>query len=323
MFMRHIGAFSAGIFLGIAMLIALIHLQEGVPTSSSKWANDLYRVKERHASHSRSPKLLLVAGSNALFGINAIEIEKKYNLPTTNFGTHAGLGLRYILDRSKRSLNPGDIVYLPLEYALYQQDSAPPAQLMDFLLARDPEYLHSLPLLEQTLGYANVSFARIFEGLRGGNDRYLGSSANIYNVTNLDNWGNQLNNTVDLGTIHKDKLAKLQPKDIGGGDLSDYSKRVLRSYFAWAQNNSICVIGAPPNLLKFEEYESENFSNFLMKIRKFYLDNNVHFSGDPADYLLPKHMFFDTEYHLNSSGVAARTIRTLNDLGDDLFSHCP
>ncbi|WP_237567742.1 hypothetical protein [Microbulbifer hydrolyticus] len=320
--MRQIAAFSVGTFIGIAMLITLVHFQEGIPTSSSKWAHDLYRVKESHAAKSHSQKLLIVAGSNSLFGLDAAQIERKYQLPTTNFGVHAGLGLRYILDRSKRSLRPGDIVYLPLEYALYQQEPAPSTQLMDFILARDPAYLHSLPLLEQFLGYTNVSFERIIEGLRGGNDNYMGSSSSTYNVANVDSSGNQLNNSSERAADYKDKLDKLQAKDIGNGDISGYSKKVLGEFFIWAKENDVCVIGAPPNLLKFDEYDADRFVNFVTKIRNFYLENDTSFIGNPTDYLLPKKMFFDTEYHLNEIGVATRTRLTLNDLGDQLTAHC-
>ena len=235
---------------------------------------------------------------------------------------HAGLGLRYILDRSKRSLNPGDIVYLPLEYALYQQDASPSSQLMDFLLARDSEYLHTLPIFEQFLGYTNVSFERIFESMTGGSDRYLGRSSQTYNVSNVDSSGNQINNTVERAFTYADKLRNLQAKDIRDGEISDHSREVLIDYFEWAKEHNICLIGAPPNLLNFEIYKSEKFERFFASIRNLYIDNNIHFSGESRDYLFPQSMFFDTEYHLNTLGVANRTNQTIKDLGKSLASNC-
>ncbi|MBN8429456.1 hypothetical protein JF535_01205 [Microbulbifer salipaludis] len=320
--MRNYIAFSFGVFLGLAMLVLLIQLQEGVPTSSSKWAHDLYHVKEEHARAAHSNKLLIVAGSNSLFGISATELEEKLHRPTTNFGVHAGLGLSYILERSKGSLIPGDIVYLPIEYALYQQDAAPSSQLMDFLLARDPEYFRSLPIAHQILGYANVSFGRIFEGLSGGSDRYEGRSAKVYNVGNVSPSGDQIRNSLEQAMSYTARLKGLQPKDIGNGKISEYSKSVLRQYFSWARENKICIVGAPPNLMYFEEYDSERFLDFFDEIVDFYRAEGVAFAGRPVAYLFPDSYFFDTEYHLNETGVAHRTRLTVRDLAGRMDGYC-
>ena len=320
--MRNIIIFFLGSFTGVILLVSLILLQEGTPTSSSKWASDLYRAKEQHASKSTSEKLLIVAGSNSLFGIHSLELERNYHLPVTNFGVHAGLGLKYILDRSKKSLKAGDFVYLPLEYALYQQESAPSTQLMDFLLARDPEYFHRLSITQQIQGYVSVPFSRILEGLMGGSDEYLGSSSKTYNIRNIDGPGNQIKNSPELAKNHALKLSNLGPKSFGDGDISDYSKKLLTDYIEWTRKNGVCLIPAPPNLMSHEEYSSGVFPAFTQKIKQFYADMEIHFIGEPENYLFPKHLFFDTEYHLNTAGVAMRTALTIEDLGDNLATHC-
>lgn len=320
--MRHLTAFIFGILTGFVLLISFVFMQIGTPTSSSKWASDLYAVKELHANQRLNRKLLVVAGSNSLFGIESSLLESRFQIPTTNFGVHAGLGLKYILDRSKRSLNKGDIVYLPLELDLYQQDVAPSAQLMDFVLARDPQYLYSLPLNQQILGLANVSIARIIEGLRGGSDQYLGSSSGIYNVNNVDSSGNQTNNTLENAGSYSSRLDGLIPKDIGDGEISLHSKNLISDYVHWAKENGICVIAGPPSLMKFKEYESEKFLRFLGMAKDLFSELGVHYVGSPVKYLLPRELFFDTEYHLNKRGATIRTKRIIEDLGADLSAHC-
>ncbi|TLM75619.1 hypothetical protein ACONUD_16390 [Microbulbifer harenosus] len=308
--------------MGTALLVFLVITQMGTPTSSSKWAYDLYSIKERHASQENRNKLLIVAGSNSLFGINSSLLESRLRIPTTNLGVHAGLGLKYILERSKRSLGRGDIVYLPLELDLYQQDDTPSAQLMDFVLARDPQYLHTLPIQQQILGFANVPIARIIEGLRGGSDRYLGSSSTVYNVHNVDSSGDQTNNTLEKARDYSSRLERLAPKDIGNTEISSHSKNLIRDYIYWARENGVCVIGGPPSLMKFEEYESERFLEFLGKTVNLFSDLGVHYVGRPADYLFPRELFFDTEYHLNTKGAMIRTQLIIDDLGTGLSAHC-
>ncbi|GAB2516170.1 hypothetical protein GCM10008940_18510 [Microbulbifer agarilyticus] len=288
-----------------------------MPTSSSKWASDLYQIKDAHAQSSVDPKLLIVSGSNSVFGIDTNTIQDTYALPTTNYGVHAGLGLRYLLERSKRVLNEGDIVYLPLEYALYQQTPQPSSQLMDFVLARDPQYLHSLPPYEKFHGYLNVSFLRIWEGIKGGSNQYQGRSAKFYHVTNIDKAGNQRAESIEQAGKHTDKLAKLPPKNIGNGKLTTYSQEILKEYFEWSQSKNICVIGAPPNLLYHDAYQSDKFQQFFQGIEQFFTSNDIPFAGSPEDYLLPINLFFDTEYHLNAKGIESRTQLTMRDLGPD------
>ncbi|MBY6190727.1 hypothetical protein KUV22_09900 [Microbulbifer agarilyticus] len=315
--MRYLITFFIGVLASAGIVALLVMVQEGVPTSSSKWASDLYQLKDAHARASGEPKLLIVSGSNSVFGINANTIKDTYSLPTTNYGVHAGLGLRYLLERSKRVLNEGDIVYLPLEYALYQQTPKPSSQLMDFLLATDPEYFQSLPPYEKLHGYLNISFSRIWEGIKGGSNRYQGSSAKIYHVMNIDKSGNQRAESIEQAGIHTDKLANLPPKDIGNGELTAYSREILTGYFEWAQSKNICVIGAPPNLLYHEAYKSDNFQQFFRGIVSFFNSNDIPFAGSAKDYLLPVDLFFDTEYHLNANGIESRTQLTVRDLGPD------
>ncbi|AQQ66304.1 hypothetical protein Mag101_00545 [Microbulbifer agarilyticus] len=320
--MRYLFTFFAGVLLCAAAQILMIHVQEGVPTSSSKWAADLYQLKERHAKKYSTEKLLILSGSNSLFGIYTPALENAYGVPTTNFGVHAGLGLRYILDRSKRALNSGDIVYLPLEYALYQDSEIPSPQLMDFLIARDPHYFRTLPIRERILGYTSLPISRIVEGLQGGSDRYQGQSAKLYNVANVDESGNQLQQSVSPQMSNRGQLATLKAKDISDGNLTSHSQRVLSEYFAWARKHNICVIGGPPNLLDDPEYHSARFDQFFKVVLDFYASNDVPFAGHPSNYLLPIDLFFDTEYHLNAKGIKLRTELTISHLGEDPRSLC-
>ena len=58
------------------------------------------------------PRILVFGGSATRISFDSVIVIRKVGIPTVNFGTHAGLGLAYILDRAKRAMQPGDIVLL-------------------------------------------------------------------------------------------------------------------------------------------------------------------------------------------------------------------
>ena len=64
------------------------------------------------------PHLIVVGGSNIIFGIDSPILEQEIGLPTINTGLHAGLGLQLLLDITEEYARPGDVILLIPEYPL-------------------------------------------------------------------------------------------------------------------------------------------------------------------------------------------------------------
>jgi hypothetical protein len=69
----------------------------------------------------KSPKLVLVGGSNLSFGIDTPRLERELGLPVANMGLNAGFGVRCMVNTIRPCLKPGDTVLLCIEYSLYQK----------------------------------------------------------------------------------------------------------------------------------------------------------------------------------------------------------
>src|SRR5665213_1257330 len=84
----------ASIFGGATLRWVNYYAKEG-----PAWINNLLQQKQLIAKRKalKGPRLVIIGGSGVLFGCDAELIEKKLNIPTVNFGTHAGLGMRYLL----------------------------------------------------------------------------------------------------------------------------------------------------------------------------------------------------------------------------------
>src|SRR4051812_36376231 len=86
------------------------------------------RSAERAAAQHK-PRVVILGGSGALFGVDAELMERKLGVPCVNLAVHAGLGTRYLLARARRDLRPGDVVVLTPEYQLWDEPPDPLTEL--------------------------------------------------------------------------------------------------------------------------------------------------------------------------------------------------
>lgn len=72
--------------------------------------------KHKLLQETKSPRIILVGGSNITFGINSDSIEAKTHTKTINAAILAPLGLNFILCDLEKEVHQGDIIYLSPEY---------------------------------------------------------------------------------------------------------------------------------------------------------------------------------------------------------------
>ena len=95
-----------------------------VPISGdTAWLRGLYERKEAAARRIAEPKIVLIGGSGTHYSFSAEYLAKRTGIPAVNLGTHAGLGLEYLLYRARRSLRPGDVAVLAIEPPLYHRNT--------------------------------------------------------------------------------------------------------------------------------------------------------------------------------------------------------
>lgn len=63
-----------------------------------------------------SPRILLVGGSNGLFGVDSKQLEQALGIPVYNLCLQADLGIPFFLDMTLAAARPGDIVLFSPEY---------------------------------------------------------------------------------------------------------------------------------------------------------------------------------------------------------------
>lgn len=305
--------------------IALIFFQVSRPTLSSQWIADVYEMKTSAAQQIEGNKIVIVAGSNALFGVNSKMIEEAYTMPVVNFGVNAGLLLPYVLLKSQSVLKRGDIVIMPLEYHFYTYDGVPNAQMMDQIWSRDPSFFWKLSLKEQWYMVWMTPFRRVVEGFlaQGGKKMMCGP----YGYQNLDERGDQTHTSAQEAQqwdYDWDALKKEFPRHYGADSKKNLEGlQWLRRYAVWAKENGILLIVTPPTMMKDKSYYDDPVERqFYDGLKQRVEGIGIAFIGNPYDSMYTREMYFNTDYHLNDKGRERWTRHLINDVGSTLSQQC-
>jgi hypothetical protein len=313
---RFFVAMAAALLGALGLNWALIYAQLGVPTRSTGWSYEINQKKLRRAASIQKPKLLLVGGSATLFGVQAELIEKTLSYPTVNMGTHAGLGIAYMLHLAKQAAKPGDTVVLAFEYNTYtfgivRRDPV----FVDYLLARDPEYFRSLPIDARFQIAMMTTLPRLRKGLK---NRFRPEGppplAPVYHPSRLNAYGDQLGNEP---TNRPPNAINRYGRDgvLANGLLKGMPAfEDIREFVAWARPNDVRVFATYPNILDHPVYEGAPTNEALRRIREAYAELEVPMIGSFEESLMPPSAFLDTFYHLTREGARERTERLIPHL---------
>jgi hypothetical protein len=301
-----------GFLLSCTIFLLAVSCQIGAPTETSRWVDEIYKIKFNIANSIKTPKLVVVAGSNVLFGISCQMIDKATGLPCVNAGTYAGLGLDYILNRAHSLVKPGDIVLLSLEYGLYQDNGGPSAQLIDYVFSRDPKYLLTLDFRRQTYFISWISYDRLAVGIAAKlkpPQRITGG----YESQNLNRYGDETSNLKsNITEIKKQMIEQAKPLEVDVDIITDYSQKSISDFIKWCRNQQIKVLVTWPGTIWFESYKEKEKQEYFKSLESFYRQEGVPILGEPIDFMYNKSLFYDTSYHLNEQGVKQRTNQVIS-----------
>ena len=305
---RYFKSVLSGFLLCWVIFLLAFFYQLGVPTESSRWLDEIYKIKSTWANSIETHKLVVVAGSNALFGISCQMIQEKTGVPCVNGGTHGGLDSEYILSRARSWIKPEDKVLLSIEYDLYKHDSTPRNILVDYVIARDPKYLFNVDLITQVRFITGISFERVIEGILN-KSKPPKQKETGYQSKTLNKYGDETNNRkADMTEKQLKMNADLKPETSTEGAInSSYGIKKIQEFVQWCQTNHINVIAVWPSTVWYDVYQEPSYQEYFKSLEDFYKNLKIPTLGKPKDFMYDKSMFFDTNYHLNDEGMRHRT----------------
>ena len=264
-------------------------------------------AKLAYAAALPSPKLVILAGSNALFSHSCVVIGSMLRLPCVNGGVALGLGLDYQFALWKPLLHYGDIVYMPLELQQYvvpagASRAGPDAAIM---LRHDRAILAGL-------GLARVVAAAFSSTAEDGVLSLIETAALVLHpglaaapFAETDAAGDGIGHTLARAAVNRDFLAGLhredpQPDAIATG----YGSGEIGQFLDWARAHGLRVIGGFPT----EFADAPPDPRLAAMLGGFYGAHGAQFLPLRNQGRYPRADFFDSQDHLVTECQAQHSI---------------
>lgn len=243
-----------------------------------------------------SPKLVILAGSNAPYSHSCKIIEQIIGHSCVNGGVAVGIGLDYLFTRWKPLLHAGDVVYLPMEEAQYTRSRAANAVGPDaaIMFRSDWHTLGELPG-DRWLG-ALFSFDLRFAVMALVEHALLAEDfhdprADVTGTTNA--WGDHEGHTADRADPSG---AAAHPTHATATSIeAGYGTHVITAFIQWAATHQVGVIGG----WSTEPDDDPMPPSTRSAIRAVYQQSGAAFVELPNRSLYPRSAFFDSPDHLN------------------------
>ena len=321
-------SFGFGLFVG-TFSVALIWLlllwgQLGRAHPNNRWIELAYEQKLASAIHETRPKVLVVAGSGAMFGIDSGLLAQALGRPAINLGVNAGLLSPFIISLALRAIKPGDWVIFPLEYPLYNDATTLNQVFIDFYLS------HPLPIEE--IGVTRwlrllwqTSFDRVISGYRGVPTDFRVQG--LYGPQNLDSRGDQMHSeTARREPYMLDAVAKSAPEFYGtverdGWGASSWSR--WRALAEMVRQQGGCAVFTPVAMPNRAEYRNEPLEfSYYSQLPARAQALGLNYVGEPLAFMYENDAFFDTRFHLTHEMRKVHTERLLTFLQPVLEKNC-
>ncbi len=297
------------------------------PVMAEYWIREMMTIKRVLATpYVGQKKIIVAAGSNALFSIDTNMIAKALGRPALNFGLTAGLPLTSILQEVDRIAEKGDIVVLPLEPDYYCREDDKYYKEWQYrnAVAWYPELWKTISVREHlaALLYLDPMFplemltARLAEKinhpsvslrLKALDDRAIlkkykepkDSSEPIYSIYNVDSLGN-IKNTDDSHYQGEPRRADAPIR------VCDDTKNILRAFALKMKQREVKAYLAHTPYVEVEGLDlnavKNTSDNFGAIISSF-----ISVLDSKPELIFKRDLFLDSDMHLNNTGRAVRT----------------
>ena len=300
----------------IAPFAAVITTAFVLPPQYSDTFVGVLDEKMKRLTGIEEDKIIIVGGSSVAFGIDSALMEEELGKPVVNFGLYAALGTKLMLDLSRAGVKEDDIVVIAPEIS---------AQTLSLYFSAE----NTLNAIDDDMSLLRYIPGENYPSLLGGAWRFArdkleywlsGESPDpegIYNADSFDEYydikkglrtENVMRRYYDPNTIISFDT------DIVALEFIDY----VNEYIAWCREMGATVYftWCPVNAAAVEEGTDARVLRAFSEYIADSLDCEVIGALWDSYYgpIMDKAYFYDTNFHLNDTGVRYRSINLINDI---------
>lgn len=299
----------------------VFHFQLGADLKSESSEIEIsYQIKDDKARRiGDARKYIIMSGSNSLFGVDSGLLSQMLDAPVLNLGVHVSLDINYLYFKLEKYVGAQDVILMPLEYNHYSR-----AGYSDWfvhnMMVWEPDYFHSLGVLDKARFIFNVNVDRLIEGIRGRlkNGLYRSPDNIVESLRALIEaegvkWRGYSYTSMNLdGDISVDEPGTISLSQAYLPTEPQPSAHFLAAYKkiqALAQRRGARLVLVHPVTFRNEKYDlhSERDRQRVEVFTRTLQDAGVQIDCNPALFHLDEQFAFDTFYHTNRKGALVRT----------------
>lgn len=277
-------------------------------------------AKVRRLDSAGEGKVVVIGGSSVAFGLDSGLLSELLERPVVNFGLYATLGTEVMIELAARSVKSGDIIVIAPETDRQTMSDYFGAEAVLQAFDGEAGMLFRLPV-RYTARLAGAFYPYAAGKLAAG-PGYSHPASGIYGAASFNEYGDicaPRPYNVMAGGVDGTRTVTLTP-DIVSEDFISY----LNSFAAYASARGAQVFFSfpPMNRAAVRAAESTAGDTEEARISADAVDYYAFFAEkltfpvitDPADCLMGCGYFYDTNFHLNDSGVRVNTARLAADI---------
>jgi len=270
-----------------------------------------FNLKDNLLKSAKSPKILLVGGSNLAFGTDSQKLSSEFGINVVNTGLHVSLGSNFMLNWAEENIRgPGDIVIVSFEYWNFLPGTG---YRGDITLC---EVLFEVPGIVRYFGLEHIvtiwegtgrtCWLRLLRCLKG----IPFKPDAIYNVQAFNKYGDVVSH-LDVQEDERSIPQVLDPalQDHRRIEINSPAMKRFQQFINCVEAKGTRVYILPPCLRDNEYLANSETINFNYNTLKKVFPRQV--LSKPSDFVFGANYFFDTEYHLNRKGREIRTAKMI------------
>ncbi len=267
---------------------------------------------------TNTPKIIIIGGSSAAFGINEEIISKSTGYDVVNLGLHAGFGSNFPTQLSKANINNGDIVILAYEYGWIEEgafDKLGVDLVMSGIDNHISLYKHIRfqnydDIIDYIFKYANKKAERI------STDEI---QKDVYSSSSFNDKGQMIYDRQKSIITEKYDEKKYGNINIDDFKIYDDTKKFLINYRKFVEKKGAKIFfTAAPIMKSSNRSDSYKYSNMVNTVEK---ELNIKYISNPTEYFFDTKYMYDTIYHLNSEGEKIRSNKLAEDINNALIDY--
>jgi len=297
-----------GVLLMAGTWAVLVLGQFGAPTAAGGWITRVHATKGQAVRRADSPRLLILGGESAHFGISAETLGVTAGLPVLNLGTHHAFGLGYMLDRATPLLRRGDRVVLMLEYELFANPRAASSFQTDALLAE------GWPLFDryrdEPQEIARLVFGTSPERLISGYRALLEKPAVVepYAIADISATGDALGtDPTERNEARWQARIQAPPTFPPASPIPPTVLHQLERFVAACRARGVAIAAAWPAIQRNSAFGSRAYERFFDSVARFYRQLGLPLLGDPYTFIRPPEDFLAGPYQVHAAARAQLT----------------